>query len=56
MENKIKEVELFAGVGDFRLELEGWKGNQHLEEINKYYEVRMNLLVAIYINKNKNFK
>ena len=26
MENKIKVVELFAGVGGFRLGLEGWKG------------------------------
>ena len=25
MENKIKVVELFAGVGGFRLGLEGWK-------------------------------
>ena len=26
MENKIRVVELFAGVGGFRLGLEGWKG------------------------------
>ncbi len=25
MENKIKVIELFAGVGGFRLGLEGWK-------------------------------
>lgn len=25
MENKIKVVELFAGVGGFKLGLEGWK-------------------------------
>jgi len=26
MESEIKVVELFAGVGGFRLGLEGWKG------------------------------
>jgi DNA (cytosine-5)-methyltransferase 1 len=26
MENKIKVIELFAGVGGFRLGLEGWNG------------------------------
>jgi hypothetical protein len=40
MENKIKVVELFAGVGGFRLGLEGWNGKsassgKYLISINK---------------------
>lgn len=32
MENKIKVIELFAGVGGFRLGLEGWKGKSALSK------------------------
>lgn len=43
MENKIKVVELFAGVGGFRLGLEGWKGksasSNYSEDLNSNYEV-----------------
>lgn len=43
MENKIKVVELFAGVGGFRLGLEGWKGksasSNYKKTIEKNYEV-----------------
>ena len=35
MENKIKVVELFAGVGGFRLGLEGWKGKSALSNYKK---------------------
>lgn len=35
MENKIKVIELFAGVGGFRLGLEGWKGKSALSKYNK---------------------
>ena len=35
MENKIKVVELFAGVGGFRLGLEGWKGKSALSGYKK---------------------
>jgi len=43
MENKIKVVELFAGVGGFRIGLEGWKGKSSLsnykKEIKSPYEI-----------------
>lgn len=43
MENKIKVVELFAGVGGFRLGLEGWNGksatSNYKETIQSNYEV-----------------
>jgi DNA (cytosine-5)-methyltransferase 1 len=43
MENEIKVVELFAGVGGFRLGLEGWKGKSassgYEKEINSPYRV-----------------
>lgn len=43
MENKIKVVELFAGVGGFRLGLEGWNGksasSNYKEEFESPYEV-----------------
>jgi len=43
MENKIKVAELFAGVGGFRLSLEGWKGksvsSNYKENIESHYEV-----------------
>lgn len=43
MESKIKVVELFAGVGGFRLGLEGWKGksasSNYREEFNSPYKV-----------------
>lgn len=43
MENKIKVVELFAGVGGFRLGLEGWKGksssSNYKETFESSYEV-----------------
>jgi DNA (cytosine-5)-methyltransferase 1 len=35
MENEIKVVELFAGVGGFRLGLEGWKGKSALSDYKK---------------------
>ena len=35
MENEIKVVELFAGVGGFRLGLEGWKGKSASSEYKK---------------------
>lgn len=43
MENKIKVVELFAGVGGFRLGLEGWNGksasSNYKQKFNSPYEV-----------------
>lgn len=43
MENKIKVVELFAGVGGFRLGLEGWNGksasSNYKENLESSYEV-----------------
>ncbi len=43
MENKIKVVELFAGVGGFRLGLEGWNGksssSNYTKKINSNYEI-----------------
>jgi DNA (cytosine-5)-methyltransferase 1 len=43
MENKIKVVELFAGVGGFRLGLEGWNGksasSNYKEKFESPYEV-----------------
>jgi DNA (cytosine-5)-methyltransferase 1 len=39
MENKIKVVELFAGVGGFRLGLEGWNKNLHHQIIKKLLKV-----------------
>ena len=43
MENKIKVAELFAGVGGFRLGLEGWNGksssSNYTKELNSKYEV-----------------
>ncbi len=43
MENKLKVVELFAGVGGFRLGLEGWNGKSatsgYTEELYSKYEV-----------------
>jgi DNA (cytosine-5)-methyltransferase 1 len=43
MENKIKVAELFAGVGGFRLGLEGWKGNSassgYKNKLKTNYEV-----------------
>lgn len=43
MENEIKVVELFAGVGGFRIGLEGWKGksatSRYINEINSPYKV-----------------
>jgi DNA (cytosine-5)-methyltransferase 1 len=43
MENKIKVVELFAGVGGFRLGLEGWKGksasSNYKNRLNSIYKV-----------------
>ena len=38
MENKIKVVELFAGVGGFRLGLEGWKGKSASSNYNENFE------------------
>ena len=41
--SKLKVVELFAGVGGFRLGLEGWKGksslSQYTKRLKKNYEV-----------------
>lgn len=43
MENKIKVVELFAGVGGFRLGLEGWNKNSassgYKNDLKSPYEV-----------------
>jgi len=43
MENKIKVVELFAGVGGFRLGLEGWNGksasSNYKENFKSPYEI-----------------
>ncbi len=43
MENKIKVVELFAGVGGFRLGLEGWQGksasSNYKKDLKSAYEV-----------------
>jgi DNA (cytosine-5)-methyltransferase 1 len=43
MENKLKVVELFAGVGGFRLGLEGWRGksasSNYKKNIDTNYEV-----------------
>ncbi|WP_287419672.1 DNA (cytosine-5-)-methyltransferase [Candidatus Brachybacter algidus] len=43
MANKIKVAELFAGVGGFRIGLEGWKGKSPLsdykETVDSFYEV-----------------
>lgn len=38
MENKIKVVELFAGVGGFRLGLEGWKGKSATSKYKNNFE------------------
>jgi DNA (cytosine-5)-methyltransferase 1 len=38
MENKIKVIELFAGVGGFRLGLEGWKNKSASSQYKKYFE------------------
>ncbi|PQA92810.1 DNA (cytosine-5)-methyltransferase 1 [Chryseobacterium piscicola] len=38
MENKIKVVELFAGVGGFRLGLEGWNGKSASSNYKKSFE------------------
>ena len=37
MENKIKVIELFAGVGGFRLGLEGWKNKSASSQYKKYF-------------------
>ncbi|MCK9322224.1 MAG: DNA cytosine methyltransferase [Bacteroidales bacterium] len=43
MENKIRVAELFAGVGGFRLGLEGWNGKSassgYKKTLNSSYEV-----------------
>ena len=43
MENKIKVAELFAGVGGFRLGLEGWKGksasSNYKKVLDSNYEI-----------------
>ena len=43
MENKIKVIELFAGVGGFRLGLEGWKNksasSRYMEDFKSPYEI-----------------
>ncbi len=38
MENKIKVAELFAGVGGFRLGLEGWNGKSATSNYNENFE------------------
>ncbi len=38
MENKIKVVELFAGVGGFRLGLEGWQGKSASSSYKTHYD------------------
>ncbi|MFC4721581.1 DNA (cytosine-5-)-methyltransferase [Geojedonia litorea] len=43
MNNKLRVVELFAGVGGFRLGLEGWKGlsstSNYKNKLNQHYEI-----------------
>jgi len=43
MEDKIKVIELFAGVGGFRLGLEGWQkksaSSRYREDIESPYEI-----------------
>ncbi len=38
MENKIKVVELFAGVGGFRLGLEGWNNKSASSNYKENFE------------------
>lgn len=38
MENKIKVIDLFAGVGGFRLGLEGWKNRSASSKYKAYFE------------------
>ena len=38
MKNKLRVVELFAGVGGFRLGLEGWKGKSALSDYKEYLD------------------
>ena len=38
MENKIKVIELFAGVGGFRLGLEGWNNKSASSQYKEYFE------------------
>jgi len=38
MENKIKVIELFAGVGGFRLGLEGWNNKSASSQYKEYLE------------------
>ncbi len=44
MENKIKVVELFAGVGGFRLGLEGWNGNSATSNYKKKLETNYEVI------------
>mgnify|MGYP001172070047 CR=1 FL=1 len=37
--NKIKVIELFAGVGGFRLGLEGWKGKSSVSNYQKNLDI-----------------
>ena len=47
MENKIKVVELFAGVGGFRLGLEGWNGksasSNYKQNFRKYFGLYLSI-------------
>ena len=45
--SKLKVVELFAGVGGFRLGLEGWKGKSSLSQYTKRLKKIMKLYGAI---------
>lgn len=44
MENKIKVVELFAGVGGFRLGLEGWNGKSASSNYKKSFETNYEIV------------
>ena len=51
MENKIKVVELFAGVGGFRLGLEGWNGksasSNYLETLLLFFYLKIHNFSSI---------
>ena len=45
--SKLKVVELFAGVGGFRIGLEGWKGKSSLSQYTKRLKKIMKLYGVI---------
>lgn len=44
MENEIKVVELFAGVGGFRLGLEGWDGKSASSGYSEHFKSHYNVV------------